>query len=214
MKNRWIRFGREPFSRMKHQKIYRLSLLPSHFYSSGQSYSSGLVTNLAEHFGGNLKNHENHDFQAAPAPNARFSSQGRRAAAQCLKCLVEPCSDRVIRGWGGASWHFQKDLGFYDIGGSFLEILEIPEFILDGSIFPGWSIKRSIVWSYSRLISIRLENFPFRVGDQPGWAFWWKSEKSWKSWLSSRPGSQNTLFEPGALHCRAMFKVTRRALLR
>ena len=70
---------------MKHQKIYRLILPPSHFYSSGQSYSSGLVTNLAEHFGGNLKNHENHDFQAAPAPKARFSSQGRRAAAQCLK---------------------------------------------------------------------------------------------------------------------------------
>ena len=61
---------------MKHQKIYRLSLLPSHFYSSGQSYSSGLVTNLAEHFSGNLKNHENHDFQAAPAPKARFWSRG------------------------------------------------------------------------------------------------------------------------------------------
>ena len=77
---------------MKHQKIYRLILLPSHFYSSGQSYSSGLVTNLVEHFGGNLENHENHDFQAALhdfqaalAPKARFSCQGRRAAAQCLK---------------------------------------------------------------------------------------------------------------------------------
>ena len=67
---------------MKHKKIYRLILLPFHFYSSGQSYSSGLVTNLAEHFGGN---HANHDFQAAPAPKTRFSSQGRCAAAQCFK---------------------------------------------------------------------------------------------------------------------------------
>ena len=85
LKNPQVRFGREHFSRMKHQKIYRLSLLPSHFYSSGEFPSSGLVTNLAEHFGGNLKNHENHDFQAGPSPKARFSSQGRRAAAQCLK---------------------------------------------------------------------------------------------------------------------------------
>ena len=70
---------------MKHQKIYRLILLPSHFYSSGEIPSSGLVTNLAEHLGGNMNNHENHGFQAAPAPKTRFSSQGRRAAAQCLK---------------------------------------------------------------------------------------------------------------------------------
>ena len=34
---------------------------------------------------------------------------------------------------------------------------KIPKFVLDGSIFPGWSIKRSIVWSYSRLISIPLD---------------------------------------------------------
>ena len=61
---------------MKHQKIYRLILLPSHFYSSGEFLISGLVTNLVEHFGGNLKNHENHDFQAAPAPKARFPSLG------------------------------------------------------------------------------------------------------------------------------------------
>ena len=79
---------------MKHEKIYRLILLPSHFYSSGEFPSSGLVTDLAEHFGGNLKNHENHDFQAALAPKTRFSSQGRCAAAQCLrynlawKCLA------------------------------------------------------------------------------------------------------------------------------
>ena len=33
---------------------------------------------------------------------------------------------RVIRGWGVASWHFEKDLPFYDIGGSFLEILKNP----------------------------------------------------------------------------------------
>ena len=85
MKNPQVRFGREYFSRMKHRKIYRLILLPSHFYSSGQSYSSGLVTNLAEHFSGNLKNLENHDLQAGPAPKACFSSQGRRAAAQCFK---------------------------------------------------------------------------------------------------------------------------------
>ena len=36
-------------------------------------------------FNENLKNHENHDFQAALAPKTRFSSQGRCAAAQCLK---------------------------------------------------------------------------------------------------------------------------------
>ncbi len=36
-KNPQVRFGREYFSRMKHQKIYRLILLPSHFYSSGLS---------------------------------------------------------------------------------------------------------------------------------------------------------------------------------
>ena len=111
---------------MKHQKIYRLSLLPSHFYSSGQSSLSGSVTNLAEHFNENLQNHENHDFQAALAPKARFSSQGRRAAAQCFKWLVEPCSDRVIRGWGGTSWHFEKDLPFCNLGGSFLRILKNP----------------------------------------------------------------------------------------
>ena len=70
---------------MKHQKIYRLSLLPSHFYSSGEFPSSGLVTNLAEQFSGNLKNHENHDFQAALAPETRFLSEERYAAAQCLK---------------------------------------------------------------------------------------------------------------------------------
>ena len=68
---------------MKHQKIYRLILLPSHFYSSGEFPSSGLVTNLAEHFGGNLKKHENHDLQAALAPETRFLSQERYAAAQC-----------------------------------------------------------------------------------------------------------------------------------
>ena len=73
LKNPQVRFGREPFSRMKHQKIYRLILLPSHFYSSGEFPSSGLVTNLAEHFGGNLKNNENHDFQAALATLARMS---------------------------------------------------------------------------------------------------------------------------------------------
>ena len=84
-KNPQVRFGREYFSRMKHQKIYRFILLPSHFYSSGEFPSSGFVANLAEHFGGNLKNHENHDFQAAPAPKTRFPSQGRCAAAQCLK---------------------------------------------------------------------------------------------------------------------------------
>ena len=70
---------------MQHQQIYRLSLLPSHFYSSGEFPSSGLVANLAEHFSENLKNHENHDFQAALAHKARFSSKGRRAAAECLK---------------------------------------------------------------------------------------------------------------------------------
>ena len=70
---------------MKHQKIYRLSLLPSHFYSSGEFPISGLVANLAEHFSGNLQNHENDDFEAALAPKARFSSQGRRAAAQCFE---------------------------------------------------------------------------------------------------------------------------------
>ena len=68
---------------MKHYKICRLILLPFHLYSSGEFPSSGLVTNLAEHFGGNLKNHENHDFQAALAPETRFFSQERYAAAQC-----------------------------------------------------------------------------------------------------------------------------------
>jgi len=65
--------------------MHRLSLLPSNFYPSGEFPSSGLVTNLGEHFGENLKNHENNDFQAALAPKTRFLSQGRRAAAQCLK---------------------------------------------------------------------------------------------------------------------------------
>ena len=68
---------------MKHQKIYRLILLPSHLYSSGEFPSSGLVTNLAGHFGGNLESHGNHDFQAALAPERRFFSQERYAAAQC-----------------------------------------------------------------------------------------------------------------------------------
>ena len=68
---------------MKHQKIYRLILLPSHFYISGEFTSSGLVTNLAEHFGGNLEFHENHDFQVALAPETSFLSQERYAAAQC-----------------------------------------------------------------------------------------------------------------------------------
>ena len=63
---------------MKHQKIYRLILLPAHFYSSGEFPSSGLVTNLGEHFGENLKNHENHDFQAALAPKKGFSAQGSK----------------------------------------------------------------------------------------------------------------------------------------
>ena len=71
-KNPQVRFGRESNSRMKHQKIYRLIILPSNFYASGKFPSSGLVTNLAEHFGGNLKNHENHDFQAALAPKQGF----------------------------------------------------------------------------------------------------------------------------------------------
>ena len=83
MKSPQVRFGRGNFSRIKHQKISRLILLPSHFYSSGEFPSSGLVTNLAEHFGGNLKNHENHDFQAALAPETRFFSQERYAAAEC-----------------------------------------------------------------------------------------------------------------------------------
>ena len=33
---------------------------------------------------------------------------------------------RRVRGQGGASWHFEKDLTFYDIGGRFLRILENP----------------------------------------------------------------------------------------
>ena len=53
-------------------KDLSFDLLPSHFYSSGEFPSSGLVTNLAEHFGENLKNHENHAFQAALAPETRF----------------------------------------------------------------------------------------------------------------------------------------------
>ena len=64
---------------MKHQKIYRLSLLPSQSYSSGEFPSSGLVTNLGEHFGEHLKNHENHDFQAALAPKKAFSAQGSKS---------------------------------------------------------------------------------------------------------------------------------------
>ena len=170
MKNPQVRFGREHFSPVKNLKIYRLILLSSHFYSSGEFPSSGLVTKLVEHFGGNLKNHENHDFQAALAPETRFSSHGRCAAAQCLKWLVEPCSDRVIRGQGGASWHFQNDWTislFFEV---FPRLWKIPKFVLDGSIFRRWRIWRSIVWSYSRLISIPLENFPV-----PGW---------WPSWLS------------------------------
>ena len=79
MRNPQVRFGREHFSRMKHQKIYRLFLLPSHFYSSGEFPSSGLVTNLGEHFGENLKNHENHDFQAALAPKQAFAAQGSKS---------------------------------------------------------------------------------------------------------------------------------------
>ena len=83
MKSPQVRFGREHFSWIKHQKIYRLSLLPFNFYSSGEFPSSGLVTKLVEHFSGNLKNHENHDFQAALAPKTRFFRQERYAAAQC-----------------------------------------------------------------------------------------------------------------------------------
>ena len=80
LKNPRIHFGREPFSRMKHQKIYRLSLLPSNFYSSGEFPSSVKVTNLSSQGGQNFKNHENLYFQAAPAPKTRFLSQGRCAA--------------------------------------------------------------------------------------------------------------------------------------
>ena len=75
LENPWIHFGREHFSPVKHQKIYRLILLPSHFYSSGEFPSSGLVTNLAGHFGGNLKSHENHDFQAARLPKHGFTAR-------------------------------------------------------------------------------------------------------------------------------------------
>ena len=77
---------------------------------------------------------------------------------------------RVIRGQGGASWHFENDWPFCLFLEVFPRLWEIPEFILDGSIFPQWRIKRSIVWSYSRLISIPVENFPV-----PGW---------WPTWLS------------------------------
>ena len=78
VKNPQVHFRRGNFSWIKHQKIYRLSLLPSNFYSSGEFPSSGLVTNLGEHFGENLKNHENHDFQAALAPKKGFSAQGSK----------------------------------------------------------------------------------------------------------------------------------------
>ena len=83
MRTPQVRFGQGNFS--WHKYIYRLILSPSDFYSSGEFPSSELMTNLAEHFGGNLKNHENHDFQTALASKASFFSQARCAAAQCLK---------------------------------------------------------------------------------------------------------------------------------
>ena len=94
----------------------------------------------------------------------------------------------------------------------FWKFWEIPELILDGSICTRCRIKRSIVWSYSDSISITLGKVLKPGPRHLGWAFWWKSEKWWKSWFSSRPGSQNKVFKPGALRCRAMFKIlTRRA---
>ena len=130
MENPQVRFRREHFSRMKRQKIYRLSLLPSNLLSNRKFPSEGKVADMSSQGDQNLKNHENHDFQAALALKTRFSSQGRCAAAQCLKIqwLTRRAfsSDRVIRGQGGASWHLSNNWLFCRFRGGFSKIMKNP----------------------------------------------------------------------------------------
>ena len=78
----------------------------------------------------------------------------------------------------------------------FPRLWKIPKFIFDGGIFPGSSIKRSIVWAYSHPISIPLANFPV-----PGWWLTWVSilVKIWKIMkimISKPPWLQRKVFQP------------------
>ena len=52
-------------------------------------------------------------------PKHGFSARSATLPRHVKILTRKAFSLRVIRGQGGASWHFEKDLTFYDLGGSF-----------------------------------------------------------------------------------------------